>query len=97
MTEIIQISKIAGQRTSRPLLQDVNLGALAGVADALAASGRGDLAAYVVEVLYYCGEWRLDNDNVVPFCQSHSGTAPPMQPWLNSIRQDGKSPAPYFQ
>jgi hypothetical protein len=48
-------------------MRDIDLPRLAGIADALAASGRSDLAAYIVEILYYCGERRTHGDRVVPF------------------------------
>jgi hypothetical protein len=49
----------------KPSIRDVNVAQLADVADALLADGRGDLAQRLVEVLYYCAERQIDNDNVI--------------------------------
>jgi hypothetical protein len=67
VSEVHQISTTAGGTVGKLSLGDVNLTALAGAADALSANGRADLAAYIVEALYYCGERQLHRDNVVPF------------------------------
>jgi hypothetical protein len=67
VSEVHQIRKIAANGPRGPSIGDVDLTMLAGIADTLSANGRGDLAAHMVEVLYYCGERRLRTDNVVPF------------------------------
>jgi hypothetical protein len=69
VSEVHPISITAAGTATKPSLGDVNLSVLASAADALSANGRPDLAAYVVEVLYYCGERRLRVDNVVAFSQ----------------------------
>ena len=65
MAEIYQVRTAKGACSRRPSIRDVNVTQLAGVADALFADGRGDLARRVVEVLFYCAERQIDNDNVI--------------------------------
>ena len=61
----IRAAKAKRPRSKKPSIRDVNVALLAGVADALMADGRGDLAQRIIEVLYYCAERQIDNDNIV--------------------------------
>jgi hypothetical protein len=51
----------------------VDVADLAGVADALLADGRSDLAAQVILVMYYCAERQADRGNIVPFRDNKCG------------------------
>jgi hypothetical protein len=61
----IEIGATIGRR--RPSVRDVDLVSLASTADALSAEGRNDLAAFIVEALYYCAERQRDHENVILF------------------------------
>ncbi len=60
---------------SAPSIHAVNLRELAGVADALVAEGRSDLAAKMILVMYYCADRQIDTDNVIPFRANKRGIA----------------------
>lgn len=67
MTQFRQVPETTRSRDSARPIHAVDLAHLAGVADALVVDGRSDLAAYVVQVLYYCADRQVDRDNIVPF------------------------------
>jgi hypothetical protein len=68
VTGFRQISELQGSGSrSAPSIHTMDLAELAGLADALVKDGRGDLAAQIVSVLYYCAERQIDADNVIPF------------------------------
>jgi hypothetical protein len=69
VTQVYQINTNVSAHARALSINDVNLAALAGVADALSAIGRGDLAAHIVEVMYYCGERRMHHDNIIQFAR----------------------------
>jgi hypothetical protein len=85
-----QVHQLAETKTTgplRPSVQRVDLSTLAGVADALLADGRGELAADVVEVLFYCADRQLGSDNVVPISSAN------FRLWLARLVQRGADPA----
>jgi hypothetical protein len=69
VSDVHQIGKAARRGPRKPSIRDIDLAGLASIADALAASGRGDLAAHIVEILYYCGERRTHTERVIAFSQ----------------------------
>jgi hypothetical protein len=65
--QIHQIETRAAISKRRASIHEVDLVSLASTADALSADGRIDLAAFVIEVLYYCAERQIDHKNVIAF------------------------------
>ena len=71
--QVHHIGRTAHEPERVPQVRGINLAALATVANALAASGRDDLAANIVEILYYCADQRTWRNNVVPFYKDAGG------------------------
>jgi hypothetical protein len=69
--KVRKLSETKHQRGRGPSIQSVDVADLAGVADALLADGRSDLAAQIILVMYYCAERQAEVGNVIPF-RDHS-------------------------
>jgi hypothetical protein len=71
--KVRQLSETKRPRRSGPSIHFVDVTELAGVADALLADGRSDLAAQIILVMYYCAERQVDQANIVPFDNARCG------------------------
>jgi hypothetical protein len=71
--KVRQLSATKRADSRGPSIHAVDVADLAGVADALLADGRSDLAAQIIQVMFYCAERQAEGDNIVPFRNNKRG------------------------
>jgi hypothetical protein len=71
--KVRQFSETKRADNGGPSIHAVDVADLAGVADALLADGRSDLAAQIIQVMFYCAERQTQGDNIVPFRTNKCG------------------------